>query len=66
MTILTPFQVRALMVFLAAFVLLSLVILFKQESKESLKIFWFLLIVFLPILGSVIYYISLTVNTYKK
>ncbi len=66
MILLSPFETIILIITLITFIVFSLVLVFKKEPKQSLKIIWLLLIILIPVLGSLIYYIKVLVDSTIK
>lgn len=65
MYLLEPYQVYILLGCLIVFILYTVFLLFKHEQKQWYKIFWLVLILCLPILGSLFYFLKYKIETYK-
>ena len=66
MTILNPALLVILLLTIVIIIILSFILIFKQEEKQSSKLLWSLFVLFIPVCGSIIYFIKYITELIKR
>lgn len=66
MEFLTPIQFNTLLVLFCVLMLIALVLVFKNETSNTSKAIWTAIILILPIIGAILYFLKTIIGKYSK